>query len=402
MKVLQNILEFNNIERDNIKISLMKESPFTFFRGTSHLFFEHLHYLLKREPLFKKETLLCWIQGDAHINNLGFSNKKSSKVKDVKFDLNDFDEAFIGNPLLDIIRFGVSIGFFFDDLKGEKEHLELIYRDTEFIEFFLRTYFKYAKLEKHAKYNWRGSKFMRSMKRRALKRTEAENEKSRINRFTFVQNEVRTFRRDREDILDISEEERVEILRELSHINVVEIVKRKSAGVGSAHLQRYYILSKDGEEYLLLELKEQLLSSYLHSFQEFSHFLDSNENVSDIHIRAKREMIKDSDIHMKSINLKGKSFLLKSLFNGKYSLGDKLYSENHLQFERNLKDYLKFSAIALSNAHKKSALDKKGFLKEMKRVSKEDFYRIETIILKSYATNLGMFSHFERDLGKRF
>ena len=68
----------------------MSSTAFAFFRGTSHLFFEHFSKI--PHNIFNNKDLLCWIQGDSHIGNLGFSNKLSNSIKEIRFDVNDFDE----------------------------------------------------------------------------------------------------------------------------------------------------------------------------------------------------------------------------------------------------------------------------------------------------------------------
>ncbi len=270
MNILEKVLEFNQIELRNRKVELMTESPFVFFRGTSHLFFEHLHRLAENEPLFHSKELLCWVQGDAHLNNLGFSNIESSTLKRVRFDVNDFDEAYIGNPLLDVVRFGVSIGLYLYELSGGDENLDICYNDTEYIELFLKLYLKSLNKQGLISYPWKKSKFMSKARERALKRAESFHSKSRINKFTEVQEDgKRVFLFDSGELRPIENREKRAISKKLPNLDIVDIVERVSAGVGSAHLKRYYLLVNHNEEEILLEMKEQLAPAYLEFFKEY-------------------------------------------------------------------------------------------------------------------------------------
>jgi hypothetical protein len=400
VNILDKILAFNDIEKENTKIELMKDDSFAFFRGTSHLFFEHLSLIIPNDMIEDKSSL-CWIQGDAHINNLGFSNKKCSSVDEVRFDINDFDESYIANPLLDIVRFGVSIGFFFDNInKSEDEELrgiDIVYQDTEIIEYFLKRYFKYITKKDYIQYDWNGSNFMKKIAKKAIKRVDTTHIKSRINKFTKLQDNKRIFDFQNPKIKPLNDSLKRKLQDKLSKEfkgDIIDICQRVTAGVGSAHLNRYYFIAKVDENELLFEVKEQLKPSFLDYFE----FINIDNIPSKIHIEAKQNMIKNYDIHLQSFGFEDKDYLIKSIFNAKYSVdGAKFMIDSIDSFEKNLKEYIDYCAISLSNAHKRSAITPKAFRKYMKELKKE-FYKIETFILKSYATNLLFYSHFCRDL----
>ena len=84
-----------------MKYTAMSETPFAFFRGTDHLFFEDIP---KDSPLLSSPK--AWICGDLHLENLG-SFKGDNGL--AYFDMNDFDEAALAPCLLDIVRFACSI-----------------------------------------------------------------------------------------------------------------------------------------------------------------------------------------------------------------------------------------------------------------------------------------------------
>ncbi len=84
-----------------LKYAAMAESPFRFFRGTCHLFYEDL---LKKYPFGASPK--TWICGDLHTENFG-CYKGSNRL--VYFDMNDFDEAIIAPLLYEITRLAVAV-----------------------------------------------------------------------------------------------------------------------------------------------------------------------------------------------------------------------------------------------------------------------------------------------------
>ena len=84
-----------------MKYKIMSQNPFSFFRGSDHLFFEDIP---KDSPLLQSPK--TWICGDLHLENLG-SFKGDNGL--AYFDFNDFDEAALAPCLLDITRFACSV-----------------------------------------------------------------------------------------------------------------------------------------------------------------------------------------------------------------------------------------------------------------------------------------------------
>jgi uncharacterized protein (DUF2252 family) len=91
-----------------MKYTAMSQTPFAFFRGTDHLFYEDIP---KDSPLLASPK--AWICGDLHLENLG-SFKGDNGL--AYFDMNDFDEAALAPCLLDIARFACSIHVGADEL----------------------------------------------------------------------------------------------------------------------------------------------------------------------------------------------------------------------------------------------------------------------------------------------
>jgi uncharacterized protein (DUF2252 family) len=88
-------------EHQLLKFAALAESPFRFYRGTCHLFAEDFLKLYA-----EKGRVKTWVCGDAHIENFG---SYKSDDRNVYFDINDFDEAVLGFPEIDVTRFLTSV-----------------------------------------------------------------------------------------------------------------------------------------------------------------------------------------------------------------------------------------------------------------------------------------------------
>lgn len=104
MDVVTEIRAYNasrEAERLALKYHAMRESPFSFLRGTCHLF----HARLRRGGAMKAAPL-AWCCGDLHLNNFG-TYKGDNRL--VYFDINDFDEAALAPLSWDLVRLLASL-----------------------------------------------------------------------------------------------------------------------------------------------------------------------------------------------------------------------------------------------------------------------------------------------------
>lgn len=87
-----------------VKYRKMAADPFAFFRGTACLFYADVTRM--REPFVDDRTSRIWIHGDLHAENFGtYLNSDGRMV----FDVNDFDEAYVGRFTWDLRRFAASL-----------------------------------------------------------------------------------------------------------------------------------------------------------------------------------------------------------------------------------------------------------------------------------------------------
>jgi len=97
------------------KVARMVISPLALLRGSAPLFYE----FLERHPaLVEGPPGEGWLVGDAHLENFGAYRTGALKVSETRashsrenvvFDLNDFDDAFIGPWRLDVVRLLTSL-----------------------------------------------------------------------------------------------------------------------------------------------------------------------------------------------------------------------------------------------------------------------------------------------------
>ncbi len=86
------------------KFRKMAAGPFPFYRGTACLFYADVHG--REDPWVDERTKRVWIQGDLHAENYGTYMNSPGKLV---FDVNDFDEAYVGHYTWDLQRMAASL-----------------------------------------------------------------------------------------------------------------------------------------------------------------------------------------------------------------------------------------------------------------------------------------------------
>ncbi|MDA8372019.1 MAG: DUF2252 domain-containing protein [Nocardiopsaceae bacterium] len=86
------------------KFRKMAADPFAFYRGSACLFYADV--ATQKDPWADERTSRVWIQGDLHAENFGtYMNSQGHLI----FDVNDFDEAYLGHFTWDVQRFVASV-----------------------------------------------------------------------------------------------------------------------------------------------------------------------------------------------------------------------------------------------------------------------------------------------------
>jgi uncharacterized protein (DUF2252 family) len=102
------------------KFRKMAADPFAFYRGSACLFYADMSTMEDR--WCDERTSRVWIQGDLHAENFGTYMDSAGRIV---FDVNDFDEAYLGHVSWDLRRFAASFALlawrkaFSDDVIGE-------------------------------------------------------------------------------------------------------------------------------------------------------------------------------------------------------------------------------------------------------------------------------------------
>jgi uncharacterized protein (DUF2252 family) len=85
------------------KFRKMAADPFAFYRGSACLFYADMATIEDRWS--DERTSRVWIQGDLHAENFGTYMDGAGRIV---FDVNDFDEAYLGHLSWDLRRFAAS------------------------------------------------------------------------------------------------------------------------------------------------------------------------------------------------------------------------------------------------------------------------------------------------------
>ncbi|MFI7678120.1 DUF2252 domain-containing protein [Actinophytocola sp. NPDC049390] len=86
------------------KFRKMAAAPFAFYRGSAVLFYADMAQDM--DPWADERTSRVWIQGDLHAENFGTYMDSSGTLV---FDVNDFDEAYLGSFTWDLKRLTASV-----------------------------------------------------------------------------------------------------------------------------------------------------------------------------------------------------------------------------------------------------------------------------------------------------
>ncbi|MEU5309767.1 DUF2252 domain-containing protein [Streptomyces sp. NPDC021562] len=89
-----------------VKFRKMAASAFAFYRGTAGLFYHDLDADRRGGPYLDERTSRVWIHGDLHAENFGTYMDSNGRLV---FNVNDFDEAYVGPFTWDLKRFAASI-----------------------------------------------------------------------------------------------------------------------------------------------------------------------------------------------------------------------------------------------------------------------------------------------------
>jgi uncharacterized protein (DUF2252 family) len=230
------------------KFRKMAADPFAFYRGSACLFYADV---AEREDRWADErTSRIWIQGDLHAENFGTYMDGSGVLI---FDVNDFDEAYVGHFTWDLQRFAASVALMcWQKALSDDEIARLI---ETFIRAYVRQVHWFVDVEDDSSFalNLRTA---RGAVLAALQAARLSTRAEMLNRMARVDNWDRRFR-DAPGVRRLEDAERDKVLasferylqtipkskrfREIAY-DVKDLVGKTGFGIGSAGLPTYTVL----------------------------------------------------------------------------------------------------------------------------------------------------------------
>lgn len=262
MDVFDRIMAYNagrEPERLQMKFAAMQANPFTFLRGTCHLFYEDWHTSLNQ---FKSPS--AWICGDCHLENFG-SYKGDNGL--VYFDLNDFDECALVPCLWELIRLLTSLILAAKTLKLNESQTDKILNEM---------LTRYAKTLATGKPKWVERKTAKGMVKRLLTDLNGRTQKDFLVSRTELRGGKLALAVDGKHALKLSKAKKAVALdlfknsMQVSNKNDFYYpldIARRVAGTGSLGIERYVVLiTGDKGKHRLIDMKKtaaSALSPYL-------------------------------------------------------------------------------------------------------------------------------------------
>jgi uncharacterized protein (DUF2252 family) len=291
------------------KYKKMKESPFRFFRGSAYLFYYDTTKVTS--AFHTPDNRPTWIMGDMHMDNFGaFQNENGNIV----YDVNDFDEGYVGSYLFDIIRMSVSIAMYLEE-QGLDEQIQQ-QAITSYIKQYIKQLERFQKKKDDpmtlifTKENTKGPI------KRVLKKLEKRQHTHLVEEITVFNDEgERTFAWN-DEIQPISKNLFEQIVKLFPHYVVKDIAVKYGTGTASIGLERYYLLvdgqhDASGYENLVLEMKEvrTAIPAYFFPYNEL--FWESYAHQGARVVGTQRAMHHLEDPHLAYVTLNGKEYYIR-------------------------------------------------------------------------------------------
>ena len=311
-------------ERLALKYREMCKSPFAFFRGTAHLFWEDIAARSGALP----DGPPVWACGDLHFENFGsFQGDNGLSY----FDLNDFDEAALAPATWEVSRFVASAYVAAPSLNLTRPKI------TELVESFLDAY--QAALG-DGKARWIERATASGMVRTLLRRVSKQTRAMLLNSRTTMKKGKRRIRIDGRHALPITESQRTNVTRRLDNFaksqpdpdffRVLDVARRV-AGLGSLGLERYIVLVRgDRDGNAILDTKQAAPSS-LARFERLRQPAWKSEADRVVAVQQRMQAVAPALLHAKKIGRGG--YVLHELqpTSDRLSLDDARGNPRHLR-----------------------------------------------------------------------
>jgi uncharacterized protein (DUF2252 family) len=332
------------------KYARMAESAFAFLRGTCHLFFDDWKDVWPEE-----RGPTHWIVGDLHLENFGAF---TTLARNVRYDINDFDEATICSPVYDLGRFLTSIYVASRDV-GLSGREYLIFGVT-LLEHYCRSLFAAARSGSERVFDEKTSDGpIADLLREAEKNTRQQilidrTEGSGVNRKLKRTPKSFDIAADARGQLEEALKQYEQDINPKHSFKVLDVAFRV-AGNGSLGIRRYAALveGKGGEDgQIILDVKEALPSS-LHAFIQAPFIAYGNE--AERVVRAQRAMQGDSPAYLGYMPIGNRWFIVRELQPSKDKLN--ILQGDPRTLSQRILSVVKAAAKLLAWAHARAALE---------------------------------------------
>ncbi|MBB3110668.1 uncharacterized protein (DUF2252 family) [Paenibacillus phyllosphaerae] len=251
-----------------VKYRKMAESPFSFFRGSAYLFYFDVSrdYL----PYHTDPSRPTWIQGDLHMENFGAFRTESGELV---YDVNDFDEGYLGSYLYDLLRMSVSIALV--GRTKEQDRRAQYEAIVSYLEAYAKQMRRFARQKEDPQTFVVNETTADGPVRKLLRKLRKRKDEHLLEKVTALMQGGRQFAQS-EEIVQPGPEEEAALLaawphyieqvashtgQPEDHYKVKDIAVKHGSGTASLGLDRYYVLieagiGEEGKDDIVLEVKE--------------------------------------------------------------------------------------------------------------------------------------------------
>ncbi|WP_186578461.1 DUF2252 domain-containing protein [Aquibacillus kalidii] len=349
-----------------LKYDKMKQDPYSFFRGSAYLFY----YDVTKIPFtyHTSDYAPTWIMGDLHFDNhSGFQNED----EDIVFDVDDFDEGYLGSYLYDVLRMVVSIRLF-SEQQGYNEE-----KQDEWVNTYLNAYYKQLKKFVEEENSPLTSQYTventKGPVKKLLKKLEDRQATHELDKLTYIQADgERKFNRANEKLEPASNNEYRDLMKNWhlylesidkecyqgdEHYQIKDIVRRKGAGIGSTGLKRFYVLiegqhDNKHQDDIILEVKEARTPIPAYFFTYNEAFWESHNHQGKRVISTQQAMHHKADPYLGYFTINNREFYVRER-----SPFEKELKPNHFKEEKDIKKTVKVMGKVSAKIHARADED---------------------------------------------
>ncbi|MNO20808.1 hypothetical protein D3C76_105670 [compost metagenome] len=300
----------------------MSQSAFSFYRGSAYLFY--FDTTRQYFPYHTAEDRPTWIQGDLHFENFGAVRSSDG---DIVYDVNDFDEGYVGSYLYDLLRMAGSIALVGRQLGyGEAEQLSCI---ESFVQAYGRQIRRFAQGKDNPATYVMDEGMAKGPVKKLLRKLEKRRQAHFLEKVTAQMQTGRVFLENSE--LTVPGQAEQTLLESAwafymqtitsrnlgeDHYRMKDIAVKHGSGTASIGLDRYYILIEGGHEQedtddTVLEVKEVRVPvpAYFMPYSEsfWQYFGHQGKRVT----ATQQAMHHEADPYLGFLTLEGRHFYVR-------------------------------------------------------------------------------------------